>query len=154
MTQIPNFQWLSQAMNWRGHLAGLWHWQPQGIWPPCYDTHLKSSGVGLFEVPFLWEQSLRQGSLGGSPWSQQLGTAWVEGKQVKWHATKLQWLGREPRRAWVGVGEMMLPKAELPPRDTASKLQDSSDPCSLVLKPLVCTDAPSSNIPNKGMSLS
>lgn len=49
---------------------------------------------------------------------------------------------------------MMLPKAELPPRDTASKLQDSSALCSLVLKPLVRTVAPSSNIPNKGMNLS
>ena len=34
--------------------------------------------------------------------------------------------GKEPRWAWVGAGETMLPKAELPPRDTASKLQDSS----------------------------
>lgn len=67
---------------------------------PCHDAHPKWSGVGFFEVPFLWEQSLRQGSLGGIPGSQQLGTAQVERKQVKWHASKLRWLGREPRCRW------------------------------------------------------
>lgn len=60
-------------------------------------------GIGLFDACFLWEQSLRGGSLGGIPTPQQLGTTQVERKpnqdpeRVQWHATKLRWLGREAR---------------------------------------------------------
>lgn len=56
--------------------------------------------------------------------------------------------------AGAGVGEMMLQKAELSPGEVTSKLQDCSTLSPLVLKPLVCTAAPSSNIPDKGISLS
>ena len=48
---------------------------------------------------------------------------------------------------------MMLQKAELSPEDVASKLQDSSALSTLVLNPLAHVVTPSSNIPDKGISL-
>lgn len=154
MTRIPSFQWLSQAMNWRGGTwlgCGTGSHKAYGL--PCHDAHPKPNGAGLFEVPFLWEQSLRQGSQGAAPGPNSHGLHGQRGSWSRVTCHQVTVAGREPRWAWVGAGEMLLPEAELPPRDTASKLQDSSAD-SVATQPLVCAVAPSSNIPNKRMSLS
>lgn len=51
-----------------------------------------------------------------------------------------------------GEGETMLQKAELCPKDLASKLQDFRTLSPLVLKPLAYVATPSSGFPNKGIS--
>ena len=131
--QIWHFRCLPQAMNWRQALG----WAVAAVAPghgtiPCHDAHPKWSGVGLSDIPFLWEESLRRGFPGDILGPQQLGAARVEKKTnqdpewVKWHATELRCLGREARCSWGGRGwnDATGRRSFLPRTCVPSRLQD------------------------------